>query len=127
MPDRKINPDARTSREAVEAHVQDKRTADLPSMHDRASRESDRQRSQRRSERAARVVWRRQGVASIDFGVCASWCALVSRGPSASISRFGLRTNGVAPWVFGCARRAGVGCGIARGTTCSWCPRRSRG
>jgi hypothetical protein len=77
-------------------------------------------------EAEPRVVWRRQSVTLIDLGVDAGWCGLVSRGPSASISRFSLRTNGVATWVFRRPRRAVVGCGAASGAACSGCRRHSR-
>lgn len=47
---------------------------------------------------ARRMV--KSDAAEIDRGVCASWCELLFRGPSASISRNGLRTRGVASLAF---------------------------
>jgi len=126
MPDRKIDTDARTGRGAGKASLESKPGIDLPVISNGETPEQGQQGTERGSERAAHVAWRRQSVALIDFGVCASWCALVSRGPSASISTFSLRTNGVATWVFGRPRRAGVGCGLARGTARGRCSRQSR-
>jgi hypothetical protein len=67
-------------------------------------------------EGVARSAWRRQRADLGELGVCASWCALISRGPSASISKFGLRTSGVAAWVFARPRRASVACAAQRRT-----------
>lgn len=41
----------------------------------------------------------------VERGVCAGWCALLSRAPSASISRYSLRTKGVSSWMFKRPRR----------------------
>jgi hypothetical protein len=126
MPEHKIDAETPPSCEAVEASAESEHEADPPSMPDGRMREKDAQERDGEFELAGRLVWRRQSAALVDLGVCASWCALVSRGPSASISRFGLRTSGSATWVFVRPRCADVGCAAKPDTACSKYSRHSR-
>jgi hypothetical protein len=126
MSDPKIDADARMSLEATEASAANERATDSPGIRDSDMREKGHREGGRGFEPMGRVVWRRQSAALVELGVCASWCALVSRGPSASISRFGLRTSGSATWVFARPRCADVGCAVKPGMVCSAHPRQSR-
>jgi hypothetical protein len=126
MPDRKIDAETRTRLEVGAASVDGERGTGPPGLRDSEARDKGHQGRESDSAGAGRVVWHRQSVALIDFGVYVSWCALISRGPAASISRFGLRTTGFATWVFGQPRRASVGCGVPCGTADGTCLREPR-
>src|SRR5580700_10451751 len=71
------------------------------------------------SARTERVSWGGRDLSLVERGVCQNWCELLFRGPSASISRYGLRTRGIATWVFRQPRRDHVDCDAARGGRCS--------
>jgi hypothetical protein len=123
MSERKIDAEMPPGLEAGEVA---KCESDPSSVSHSEVQEKDPQEPGGRFELAGRIVWRRPSVALVELGVCASWCALVSRGPSASISRFGLRTSGSATWVFARPRCADVGCATKPGMSCSAHPWQSR-
>jgi hypothetical protein len=126
MPDRNIDADTYTSFETGKANVDRERGIDPRSVCNKETQEKLELEGERVSQQTARVVWRKPSIALVDFGVCPSWCGLVSRGPSASISRFGLRTAGLATWVFARPRRALTSCGVAHSTACGGYTRHSR-
>jgi hypothetical protein len=127
MPDRETDTESSPAPNAREASSESGRGVDSGGMRDSEAGGTGPWETPPGSQATGRAVWRRQSAGPVDQGVCASWCAMVSRGPSASISRFSLRMSGVTTWVFMQPRRVGGGRGVGRANSCSTSLRQSRG